>query len=270
MLVYPHNPNRCQSTLAAWDNVARVGRRRYRSYRGGRSPSPNGTKSMAALYQGGTEPRRGLLFLRAFDDDQVQLPPPQMTWLGRLLEIGQRRQSLDALLLEEGTQYGPVVALGNPNDPIPPYGAARGYFQQEDWQKGVSALASDSQIIVMCLEGSAGIWWEVDNIVAELHFAKTLFLLRPKYMQKHSNAQFLEKIGTRIPRLVKSLTNTADGTTGSVRSVLGFFQDADGQLRLVHSSTFSRFAYLLTLRWFLRSTLSGLMPRASTDLSKSA
>ena len=60
------------------------------------------------------------------------------------MALGQQSTPLDQVLLEEGTQYGPVVALGNPRDRFPPYGAARGYFDNKDWQQAVTNLARDA------------------------------------------------------------------------------------------------------------------------------
>ena len=69
--------------------------------------------------------RAPILFLRAFRDDQVRLAPPKLSLLGYCFDLGNRESNLDVLLLEEGTDFGPVMALGNQNDPLPPYGAAR-------------------------------------------------------------------------------------------------------------------------------------------------
>jgi hypothetical protein len=72
------------------------------------------------------DPRPPVLFLRAFRDDQVPLRTRNVALFGRVLELGRRSNSLDQLLLDEATAYGPVVGLGSPTDKRPPYGAARG------------------------------------------------------------------------------------------------------------------------------------------------
>jgi hypothetical protein len=80
------------------------------------------------------------LFLRSFSDDAVVLAAPPSGFAYKLFGYVDRKKSLDELLLEEGTTFGPVVALGNPTDAVPPYGAARGYAKHSDWQKMVSDL----------------------------------------------------------------------------------------------------------------------------------
>jgi hypothetical protein len=74
-----------------------------------------------------------VLFLRSFLDDTVALAAPPSGFFYKLFGYADRNKTLDQLLLEEGTTLGPVVALGNPNDPVPPYGAARGYAKHSDW-----------------------------------------------------------------------------------------------------------------------------------------
>jgi len=56
--------------------------------------------------------------------------------------------------------FGPVVALGNPHDRFPPYGAARGYFDNKDWQQAVTNLARDANSLPSSSEAkrSASAW----------------------------------------------------------------------------------------------------------------
>ena len=121
--------------------------------------------------------RPPILFLRSFNEDQVKLAAPKLSLLGRLVTLYQAKASLDILLLEEGIAYGPVVALGNPQDSLPPYGASRGYFLDEDWKKGVAKLVKDSQYIVICLDRTEGVLWEIDLVIALGQVSKTLFLV---------------------------------------------------------------------------------------------
>jgi len=201
--------------------------------------------------------RAPVLFLRAFKDDQVPLKPPRLAAFGRLLELGRRPNSLDQLLLEEATPIGPVVGLGNPDDKRPPYGAARGYFDHKTWQEAVADLANNAVLIVICIDDSAGIWWEVEHLVGRRHLHKTLFLLHPRYARASENAAILRRIAER-GRLA------LDPPAGEGGSTIGFFQDRSGGTCVVRSSTFSRFAYLLTLRVFIRERL-GLLPASLAD-----
>src|SRR5262249_43367055 len=160
----------------------------------------------------------------------------------------------DTMLLEEGTEFGPVVALGNPNDPVPPYGAARGYFQHADWKDGVADLAAGAQAIVICLEDSEGVWWEAEHLLAGPHARKTLFLLHRRLAGPAVNGQFVGRLVAGLPAPAADgaalLPSDRAGGGGAppAAAVLGLFRAADGTLRIGVSSTWSRYAYLLMLR----------------------
>jgi hypothetical protein len=216
--------------------------------------------SLDALQEVDTRPP--VLFLRAFKDDQVPLKPARLSLFGRVLELGRRPNSLDQLLLEEATPIGPVVGLGNPDDKRPPYGAARGYFDHMTWQEAVADLANNAILIVICFDDSAGIWWEVEHLVGRRHLQKTLFVLHPRYASVSENAAILQRLAER-----GSLALGTPGDEESSQSTIGFFQDRSGGTCVIRSSTFSRFAYLLTFRAFVRERLA-LLPVSLADRSR--
>ncbi len=207
----------------------------------------------------GTDPRPPILFLRAFGDDQVPLRPSKIPWIARLMEIGRRRTNLDEMLLEETTPYGPYVGIGNPKDKRPPYGAARGYFNDHTWQSAVADLAGRSAAVIMCLDDTDGIWWEVEHLVASRHHLKTLFLVHPKHATLEASAAFLGKV-TRVLRLSEATTAYMLALPKAEKKkppaiVIGFYADAGGTLRLIRSPTRAHFAYLFAVRLFLREKL---------------
>jgi hypothetical protein len=206
------------------------------------------------------DPRPPVLFLRAFRDDQVPLRAPKIALFGRLLEIGRRSNSLDQLLLEEATPSGPVVGLGSPTDKRPPYGAARGYFTGETWQEAVANLAASSVFIVICIDDTAGVWWEVEQLVHR-HLDKTLFLIHPRYTGEAENRLILARIAQHLRAGQEAGMLLAAGQTergSEARRVIGFFRNQGGSLCILQSSTFSRFAYLMALRRFIRQRLPGV------------
>jgi hypothetical protein len=202
-----------------------------------------------------TDPRKPVLFLRAFVDDQVELPSASLGWLGSILSLGRHRQSFDELLLEEGTLYGPVVALGNPSDKVPPYGAARGYYEHTDWKKAVSDLSRASSEIVVCIDDTESIWWEVEHIFTMGHQGKTLFVLPPKH-------RFANDDKSVLPRLIKHLPSVPETTLRALldacsrRDTIAVAIEPSGAVDITSSSTFSGFAYLALLRWYFRSRFS--------------
>ena len=200
-----------------------------------------------------TDQRSPILFLRAFRDDQVLLSAPNYSMLGKLFAMGMKPLTLDHIILEEGTVIGPVIALGNPRDKVPPYGVARGYYDGASWQRAVADLAESAAHIVICIDETDSIWWEVDYIVRQKFTAKTLFLFHPKYQGGPANGRIMCSLLERL-----QLTLTGANSEVSLMdkigdaSALGFFIDASNTIQCGVSSTFSREAYFAMLRWFLR------------------
>jgi hypothetical protein len=149
-----------------------------------------------------------------------------------------------------------VVAIGNPDDDFPPYGAARGYFDHKTWQGAVDDLAKKSKAIIICIDDFEGVWWEVENVVAR-HLDKTLVLLHPRHAGPESSAALLQRAAVKIgwhPRgqELSAAVDALPATAWRV-SLLGAFVAADGRLQLAVSSTMSGLALLLVTRMFLRS-----------------
>lgn len=195
-----------------------------------------------------TDHRRPVLFLRSFRDDTVALAAPPSGFGYKLFGYADSNKTLDQLLLEEGTTFGPVVALGNPNDPVPPYGAARGYAKHSDWQKMVSELMDASVAIVICVDETPSLWWEIEEVSRKAHLVKTLLLLHPKYALKNSTSEIIRKIE-------QSVGLSLSGAGLDRGQIFGLWLDPLMGLRVGVASRFSRAHYLLMLRWFLRSRM---------------
>jgi hypothetical protein len=192
--------------------------------------------------------RKPILFLRAFADDQVLMRPIGVLTLLGLFDFNDSKMTLDQLLLQEGTLYGPVVALGNPRDKLPPFGVARGYFANENWQEAVANLVRDSSAVVICVDETEGISWELEFLRDRRFLVKTLFLLHPKFAGPAANATMTAGV---VEKLQLGMTPGIAGR-GKASRVIGFSLDDDGAMRTLYTRTFSRFSYLLALRMFLR------------------
>jgi hypothetical protein len=187
-----------------------------------------------------------VLFLRSFQDDTVALAAPPSGFTYKLFGYADRNKTLDEVLLEEGTTFGPVVALGNPNDPVPPYGAARGYAKHSDWRKMVSELMEASVAIVICVDETPSLWWEIEHVSRNGHLVKTLMLLHPKFAAKDSTSKIIRKIE-------QAFALSLSGAGSEHGQIFGFWLDTTIGLRVGVASRYSRAHYLLMLRWFLRS-----------------
>jgi hypothetical protein len=208
-----------------------------------------------------SDQRRPILFLRAFKDDLVRLGQAKLSWGARLGKWLDHLSDLDRLLLQEGTPYGPVVAIGRPGDEWPAYCVARGRCDNENWRCEVLKLAKESMAIILCVDDTAGIWWEVEHVAAR-YPEKSLILVHPNHRVGNKNEQIVDKLMRFLDQSfsgIKSLTCAADRRNGVQGAILGFYEERGGALNVALSSTFSRIAFLIVVRSFFRSKW-GLAP----------
>jgi hypothetical protein len=203
--------------------------------------------------------RPPILFLRAFKDDQVVLLPPRLSYFAKMFSFGRNSENLDTVLLEEGTDYGPVVALGNPTDATPPYGAARGYFAGKDWKQGVMALAQSSSAIVLCVDLTDGIKWELEQLRDQNLLHRCLFLVHPRYSAGDDNIRLLDYLGDVLDISdVNRDKLQSHRATKNGGKIVGFFFDSYSNnegIVIGRSQSFSSVSFLLMIRWFFRTKL---------------
>jgi len=73
---------------------------------------------------------------------------------------------------------GPFVALGNPEDYIPPEGASRLYAKDSDWKERLDALARRALWIVVEIGSSDHLSWEFEHLRRE-GLQQKLFIITP-------------------------------------------------------------------------------------------
>lgn len=197
--------------------------------------------------------RPPVLFLRSFRDDQVRLAPSHNLLSRVLAGSGKDRRLLDHVVTEELSTIGPVVALGAPGDPLPPYGAARGYFEHSGWQDAVRSLMNDAGLIVLVVDDTAGTWWEVERVVERPELlAKTLFLVHPEHAASGKATELVQRV----------LALLGDGAGAppidlSGQNVLGFFV-SHRRATWLRSDTFTSRAFGLALRRSSAELVHGL------------
>jgi hypothetical protein len=124
------------------------------------------------------DPRPPILFLRSFEDDQVTLPRPPLYVTYWLAEPKPRR--LDHALVERFSNIAPVVAIGKPGEKNLPFGAARRYIPDDEWQNVVQDIATRARGIVIIADDSPGVEWETRRMLQEPFVRKSIFLASPR------------------------------------------------------------------------------------------
>lgn len=192
--------------------------------------------------------RSPILFLRSFANDRVPIPSGKFSLSGWLLDGAGAADTLDYLVLDEGTKTGPTVALGNPDDPAPPYGVARGYFDHDDWQDAVSLLCADAKAILFVLDQTEGVKWELSHIAGHEYLNKTLFLIAPKDIGQDQGNRLLERAVEKSCDLTGEEARLAISKLD--KACMGFSVE-NGIAEYLTTDRASQYSYLVSIRRFL-------------------
>jgi hypothetical protein len=190
--------------------------------------------------------RPPVLFLRSFLDDQVELPSPSRSLWHRLVAIGNPTSTLDHLLLEETTRLGPVVAIGIPGSP-PPFGAARVYTSDDEWQAAITKLANDAATIAVVVDDTGGVLWELTHIRSAGHTEKTLFLLPPRLTAPVEAARVIKREFDES-RVANGAVAGVSDPTFSGGACIGWHRGPDGVFSMFVTRRPTRLSYLCALR----------------------
>jgi hypothetical protein len=154
--------------------------------------------------------RAPIVFLRAFDQDKARLRATGGDPFARWPAGVGRPRTLDEILLEHASPYGPVIAIGDPRDPTPPLGAARVFVSDEDagWQDVVRGLAAASKAVVMCPNHGEGVQWELDLIAQAGGRLQTVFLASPE-LDRDATLALFKRFVPEMPEINPKQTPVA-------------------------------------------------------------
>ena len=168
-----------------------------------------------------------------------------------MVSVGEPRPTLDHVLLEEGTPYGPVVAIGRPGS-APPFGAARTYVTDDEWRETVSGLCSHAGAVVMTLDETEGVRWELSHLFGQNYERKTLFLLPPRLAPADEAARMMAAALTHWREPSAWAAQISEVAKSERRCCIGWYWKDDGQVEVFTSLRASYLAYLLAVRTFLK------------------
>lgn len=188
--------------------------------------------------------RAPIIFLRAFTQDDDLLAGGTRDPLLKLTVGVAEARTLDEILLEHATAYGPVVAIGNPTEKIPPLGAARILVQGEGWQEVVTSLTQAARAVVICPGRTEGVGWELALISAGGRIPRTIFLANPELEGAETMTLFGSIAGVALELSPRELP-------------VGMFFDPSIGCRVLTAKKLSVQAYTIALNLALQ-TLFGL------------
>jgi hypothetical protein len=97
--------------------------------------------------------------LRSFKDEQASVRPTSV-----LKSIVGLRFRLEEVVAANVKAFGPPVAIGLPKETIPPLGALREYYSDDDWRGAVTDWCARAEEIVVIAGTSPGSIWELRHI----------------------------------------------------------------------------------------------------------
>jgi hypothetical protein len=166
--------------------------------------------------------------------------------------LGEPRPLLDHLLLEEGANVGPVVAIGKPGSP-PPFGAVRTYVSDDKWKNEVAELADAASAVVIAVDNTNGVLWEFDHLERNNHRQKVLYLLPPSFTQPDKAVKLVAAASAYSSELATSLQPLGQFLQTNAHSCIGWFTDANANLTVLTSERPTEASYLLAIRKYLSS-----------------
>lgn len=112
-----------------------------------------------------------VLYLRSFNNDDSKI-----TGDTNALEFD-RKIKLEVFLKKYFKKSYPFIAIGNPEDRLPKYGAIRSYYKDDKWQSEVIENMLKAKIILVLLSNTEGVKWEISQVINRKYNYKTLFIL---------------------------------------------------------------------------------------------
>lgn len=123
--------------------------------------------------------RRPILYLRSFQlDDRIG----KTSWLEFLLGTVPLAND-EQQLTRELRKVGPVIAIGRPDEKLPPLGAARFYVSHDLWQKKVAEVAEESQLVLVATGTTEGLQWELSHLTTQVPAERLILWLHPHLLR---------------------------------------------------------------------------------------
>jgi hypothetical protein len=113
--------------------------------------------------------RSPIVYLRSFGDDGVAVArsADEANWT-----------RIEDVLADAARPYGPVIGIGRPGA-LPDSGAARAYFEGEEWRDAVARWVEEAQFVLIVAGYTSGVSWELETVLARGHAAKLIVVFPP-------------------------------------------------------------------------------------------
>lgn len=138
-----------------------------------------------------------ILLLRSFADDGIRMRARRSARSSVLDRFALRRwDRFEEVVAIALARAAPVEAVAQPGSRLPPLGAVRQRYGDDEWQPAVRRLAAESRLVVVVVGRTSGVRWEMDHLNDSGLFRRTLYLVPPlrrreRTARLHALAEFL-------------------------------------------------------------------------------
>jgi len=166
-----------------------------------------------------TDPRRAILYLRSFSQDDQRAPgdPEQPSHMFRPSDrvalpgfwLNRRHLTFEEWLCKAMQTIAPVVTIGKSGEPLPRLGAARKYVSNHSWKAEVLRLYEITGFTSLVLGSSEGLQWELKTVINQGNPKKILLIFphntNPQYIWESFTKNIYGLMNDRV--LPKSVPN---------------------------------------------------------------
>ncbi len=182
-----------------------------------------------------TDTRAPILFLRSFSEDHSTVID-KSRWP---IAIISSDPEFEEVLAKQFSTFGPFIAIGNPEDKLPPIGAARDYVEGKGWQERVEELLKDSELIIMLIGSTDSLLWEMNKII-ELEAMHKLLLVFPPSLAEKS---IRKDIWNVFIKNFESSTKIKLPPFGHIKNTIIIIFNEKGEIRKIDGDSFSKKEY---------------------------
>lgn len=124
--------------------------------------------------------RAPVFLLRSFQDDALRIRVHEAggrTALERISLSSEAR--FEEVLAWRAWRHGPVLAVGKPGTGLQPLGAARDYYEDDEWQGAVRARLAEARVVLVLVGRTPGAYWELERLREDEVLHRAVFVFPP-------------------------------------------------------------------------------------------
>ncbi len=172
------------------------------------------------------DPRPPVIYMRSFKDDAAAAMPVMSGPPGWAVLFPKEVVTEEEIVAHILNDFGPMVTIGRPGEPLRELGAARMYVSEQEWHEKVAALMQSAKVVVLRLGQTEGLWWELEQAIGKMR-PEQLLVFVPRIRDKAVREMIRRRTEALFPKPLPEFTrsDTLVAGIGSLRGILYF--DAD-------------------------------------------